>query len=202
MRGIHTCCPEPVLTVNVTENIVEMDGTRAFWAEKYMAGSTYNTLGTIALDYVPYARSQVTLMLNTAVMRQGVDFAVNNQSIQLLFTPENSDNIHVRYFALTDGTSSILADATLTPGMTVGSSSASDVPPSGWLFMDPTLPVATSGAHLKSAYPLLWTFLASNTDYLEPGSYADPSLTFKLKLINTPFYNGTTLVTGKTIIKT
>ena len=194
MRGIHTCCPSPVSTINVNQNIVEMDGTRAFWVEAASLGSAYNPATGIVLEYTPYARSQLSVILNTAQLRQGVDFTVSANAVYFTFVPVADDKIVVRYFALTDSTSSILADSTLTTGMTLGYSPASDTPPSGWLFMD------GSKAHLKTGdNAALWAFLAANTSYLVAGSYAGD--TFTLALINTPFYNGTTLVTGKTLIK-
>ena len=190
MRGIHTSCPEPVSTINITQNIVEMDGTRAFWDEVYTTGTVYLALGYIALPYTPYARSEVMLVLNTSVQRQGTNFTVANNRIYLNFTPGAADLIHVRYFALTDGSSSILADSTIATGMTVGYSGVSI--PSGWLELD------GSTSHLQSSYPELWVYLQANTGYL----LSSTATHFVLNKIDTPFYNGTTLVSGKTIIKT
>lgn len=192
IRGIHSCAPEPVSTINITQNIVEMDGTVAFWVETYLSGTEYNSATYVALEYVPYARSQVTVMLNSGVMRQGLDFSVDSDRVTLLFTPDATDKIHVRYFALTDGTSAMLADSTMSEGMMVGFSGS--VAPDGWLLMD------GSTDHLISAYGALNTWLLANPDYEDVGDRT--ATTFRLKLINTPYYNGTTLVTGTTIIKT
>lgn len=192
MRGINTCCPESPSTINITQNIVEMDGTRAFWCEDRLLGSAYNSSTGIVLRYVPYARSQLSLLLNTAQMRQGVDFAVSENAVYLTFVPQPDDKIVVRYFALTDGTSSVLADSTLVPGMTMGFSGSAI--PDGWLDMDGDTVYAKAAPNDH-----LWDFLDVNRDYLVEGSFAGE--TFKLKLLNTPFYNGTTLVTGKTLIK-
>lgn len=191
MRGIHTNCPEPVSTINITQNIIEMDGTRAFWDEVYTTGEVYiGAGGFIALPYTPYARSQVTLILNTAVMRQGPDFTVANDRVYLNFTPALTDLLHVRYFALTDGSSSILADSTISAGMTVGFGGT--VIPTGWLELD------GSTSHLQSSYPVLWAWLQLNTGYV----LSSTATHFVLNKIDTPFYNGTTLVSGKTIVKT
>ena len=195
MRGIHTSCPEPVSTINIVQNIVEMDGTRAFWDEVYTTGAAYSYLNYIALPYTPYARSQVTLMLNTAVMQQGPDFTVANNRIYLNFTPAAADLIHVRYFALTDGSSSILADSTIIAGMTVGYSGVSI--PTGWLELDGV----DANSHLISSYQTLWdNFLntVAGAGYVKSSTATH----FVLNKIDTPFYNGTTLVSGKTIIKT
>lgn len=192
-RGIHTGCPEAPSAINITQNIVEMDGTRAFWVEQYLTGVEYKnqTPDRIVLEYVPYARSQVTVMLNTTVLLQGIDFVVDNDRIVLTFTPEDTDKLHVRYFALTDGTSSVLADSTLSTGMTLGFGGTTI--PTGWLEMDGTTP------HLNSSFLALSDWLTLNGDEL---ALSHDATSFVLKRIDTPYYNGTTLVTGKTIIKT
>ena len=190
MRGIHSCCPEPVSEVTINQNIVEVDGTRAFWVEAYCTGAQYKATGYLPLAYVPYTRSQSLLVLNSGVQRQGTDFVVSNDRVNLTFAPQDADVIMFKYFALTDGTSNILNDSTLTTGMTVGFSGA--VIPSGWLDMDGTT------VYTVAAYPALAAWLAINTDYAESLDASN----FVLKHISTPYYDGTTLVSGKTIIKT
>ena len=196
MRGIHTCCPSPVSTINITQNVVEMDGTRAFWVQDRYVGSDYSIVNGFTLTYVPYARSQLSLLLNTAQMIQGVDFTVSASKVFLTFTPVATDNIVIRYFALTDSTSSILADSTLATGMMIGygGSGTQD----GWLEMDGSATHSGTGDNLA-----LFNWLAigtRSTDYCD-AYVAGVGGTFKLKLVQTPYYNGTTLVTGKTLIK-
>lgn len=195
MRGIHTCCPEPVRTVNVTENIVEMDGTRAFWCEQHFLGSQYVVASGFALDYVPYSRSQLSLMLNSGAMRQGYDFTVTATNVFLTFVPQADDKIVIRYFALTDGTSSVLADSTLTTGMTMGFGGT--VVPGGWADMDGLTNLSSAvGSVTRDLYVWCGTYAPS---YIL--SEDVEASTFKLISNKSTFFNGTTLVTGKTLIK-
>ena len=190
MRGIHTCCPESPSTINIVQNIVEMDGTRAFWAEKYLTGAEYKAAGNyIQLDHVPYTRSQATLILNSGVQRQPYDFAISGDKVFLAFVPNDADLIHFKYFALTDGTSNVVNDSSLPVGSMIGFSGSSI--PDGWMEMD------DGSTHLKATYPALWAWLVINTDY----AVASDETTFTLKSLSTPYYDGTTLVVGKTIIK-
>lgn len=191
MRGINTCCPETVPTVNVYQNVVEMDGTRAFWAEKYLTGAQYKAVGWIQLDYVAYTRSQCTLILNSGVQRQPNDFVVSGDKVYLSFVPQDGDLIHFKYFALTDGTSNVVNDSSLPTGSMIGFSGATI--PDGWLEMDGTTP------HPRAAYAALVVWLTANPDYLHADS---DDTNFVLKALNTPYYDGTTLVVGKTIIRT
>lgn len=190
MRGIHTCCPEAPSTINISQNIIEMDGTRAFWAEKYLTGAQYKAVGYILLDYVPYTRSQATLILNSGVQRQPYDFAIFGNKVYLAFTPEDGDLLHFKYFALTDLTSNIVNDSSLATGSTIGFSGV-DIP-DGWLDMDGKTP------HSCAAYPDLTDWLVANPTY----ALSNDGDNFVLKALSSPYYDGTTLVTGKTIIKT
>ncbi len=190
MRGINTCCPETVPTVNVYQNVVEMDGTRAFWAEKYLTGAQYKAVGWIQLDHVVYTRSQCTLILNSGVQRQPNDFVVSGDKVYLSFVPQDDDLIHFKYFALTDGTSNVVNDSSLPTGSMIGFSGATI--PDGWLEMDGTTPYACA------AYADLVVWLTANPDY----ALSNDGTNFVLKALNTPYYDGTTLVVGKTIIRT
>ena len=189
MRGIHTCCPSPVSTINITQNIIEMDGTRAFWAEKYLTGAQYKAAGYIQLDHVPYTRSQATLILNSGVQRQPYDFAISGDKVYLAFVPNDADLIHFKYFALTDGTSNVVNDSTLPVGSMIGFSGSSI--PDGWLDMDGTT------SHACASFVGLTAWLVANPDYAK----SNDGTNFVLKALNTPYYDGTTLVVGKTIIK-
>ena len=193
MRGIHTCCPEAPSTINITQNIIEMDGTRAFWAEKYLTGAQYLAVGYILLDYVPYTRSQASLVLNSGTQRQPTDFVIDGNKVYLAFTPQPDDKLHFRYFALTDSTSTIVNDSTLPTGSMIGFSGTTI--PDGWLDMDGTT------KHTLSVYPNLVIWLVANPDYYTVLG-GDDEGKFTLRSLNTPYYDGTTLVTGKTIIKT
>ena len=192
MRGISTCCPEPVSTINITQNVVEMDGTRAFWCEKYLTGAQYLAVGYIPLDYVPYTRSQASFVLNSGTQRQPNNFVVDGKKVYLAFTPQPDDELHFRYFALTDSTSNIVNDSSLPTGSMIGFSG--DTIPDGWLDMDGSAP------HSAAAYANLVIWLTANPTFAT-FSAPDPT-TFVLKALKTPYYDGTSLVTGKTIIKT
>ena len=195
MRGISTCCPEPVSTINITQNVVEMDGTRAFWVEQHFLGSEYVVASGFALTYVPYARSQLSLLLNTGAMRQGPDFTVTATKVYLTFVPQPDDKIVIRYFALTDGTSSVLADSTLTTGMTMGFGGT--VIPDGWADMNGSTPLSRAeGSSSGKLYE--WCTTYAPTYIKEENEEAN---TFTLISNKSTFYNGTTLVTGKTLIK-
>ena len=195
MRGIHTCCPEPVSTINITQNVVEMDGTRAFWVEQQFLGSEYVVASGFELDYVPYARSQLSLMLNSGAMRQGPDFTVTASRVYLTFVPAADDKIVIRYFALTDGTSSVLADSTLTTGMTMGFGGT--VIPEGWVDMDGATALSRAAGSSSGAL-YTWCSTYAPTYILSEDEEAN---TFTLIANASTFFNGTTLVTGKTLIK-
>ena len=195
MRGIHTCCPEAPSTINITQNVVEMDGTRAFWVVDRRLGSEYVVASGFTLSYTPYARSQLSVILNTAQLRQGVDFTVTANKVYLTFVPVADDKIVVRYFALTDGTSSVLADSTLTTGMTMGFGGT--VIPDGWADMDGSTPLSRA-AGSESGELYTWCKTYAPTYIKEENGDAN---TFTLISNKTTYYNGTTLVTGKTLIK-
>lgn len=195
MRGIHTCCPEAPSTINITQNIIEMDGTRAFWVEQSFLGSQYVAATGFALTYVPYARSQLSLLLNSGAMRQGPDFTVTASRVYLTFVPAADDKIVIRYFALTDGTSSVLADSTLTTGMTMGFGGT--VIPEGWVDMDGTTPLSRAEGSVSGEL-YTWCSTYAPTYIKEEDEDAN---TFTLIANASTFYNGTTLVTGKTLIK-
>ena len=195
MRGIHTCCPELVSTINVYQSVVEMDGTRAFWVEDRKLGSEYAVASGFTLTYTPYARSQLSVILNTAQLRQGVDFTVTANKVYLTFVPVADDNIVIRYFALTDGTSSVLADSTLTTGMTMGFGGVAI--PEGWADMDGSTPLSrAAGSSSGDLYSWCKTYAPTYIDEED-----EDANTFTLISNKTTYYNGTTLVTGKTLIK-
>jgi hypothetical protein len=189
MRGIHTCCPEAPSTINITQNIVEVDGTRALWVEHFFTGLQAKALGYLPLTYSPYARSQVLLMLNSGVQRLGTDFSVNANQILLSFEPADADVLHVKYFALTDGTSTVTGDSSLAVGTLIGYGGTAI--PDGWLDMDGTT------SHALATYPTLAAWLLVNTDY----ELSRSATHFVLKRLQSPYYDGTTLVSGKTIIR-
>ena len=193
MRGIHTCCPEAPSTININQNIIQMDGTRAFWLEVYFTGADYNSMyapvGGLSLAFPPYTRSQTTLVMNSGVQRYGHDFVINGSRLALNFTPAAGDLFQFKYFALTDSTSTIVHDSSIAVGTMVGFGGSGEVP--GWHRMDGSTP------RPKGNYPQLWAFLETHSDLLE----SSDATTFTLKLIQSPFYDGNTLVTGATIIK-
>lgn len=193
MRGIHTCCPEAPSVINITQNIIEMDGTRAFWVDQYLLGSGVSS-NSITLEYVPYARARVFVMLNTATMRQGFDYSVLGNKITLNFTPASDDLLHINYFALTDGTSTLVNDNSFSTGMTIGFGGAAGTEPEGWLRMDGTT------LHLRTSYAGLAAWLDANDSYLNltltTGTH------FVLKALQTSFFHEGSLIAGPTIIKT
>ena len=192
MRGIHTCCPEAPSIININQNIIQMDGTRAFWLAVSFTGADYNNFYAgvgFPLAYVPYTRSQATLVWNSGVQELGKDFIINGDRVFLNFTPDADDRFQFKYFALTDGTSTITYDSSLAVGTLVGFGGVTA--PAGWFVMDGTTP------HPQGSYPELWTFLQAHTDLLA----SSDATTFTLKSIQSPFYDGNTLVTGSTIIK-
>ena len=193
MRGIHTCCPEAPSIININQNILQMDGTRAFWLEVYFTGadylSMYAPVGGMPLAFPPYTRSQTTLVMNSGVQRYDHDFVINGAKLALKFAPDAGDLFQFKYFALTDSTSTIVYDSSLAVGTMVGYGGSTSV--QGWLLMDGTT------SHLKGVYPELWAFLDVHTDLLA----SSDATTFTLKSIQSPFYDGNTLVTGATIIK-
>lgn len=194
-RGIHTCCPEAPSTINVTVNNLELDGETALFVEELFVGTDV-TSRTLTLTYTPYESASVHVMLNSTVMRPTFDYTVVADKIVFTFDVDSDDNIHVRYLRVGGGTVSIIESA-LAVGTLVGYGSAT-TPPDGWLLMDGTTKV------YQSVYPELYTHLAANT-HLTDGSGDDTpgsGVYYILKSISTSYYDGATLVTGNTIIKT
>jgi hypothetical protein len=189
MRGIHTACPEAP-DITVTQNIIQMDGTTSFFVRQQFTGAQYLAIGYLPLDYVPYARSSFVLILNTGVQQYTTDYTVQGDRAYLSFVPQAGDNITVRYFALTDGSTAVTNDSSLSTGMTMGFGGATI--PDGWLDMD------GSTSHALSAYPALAAWLVANPTY----EASRTATHFVLRLLSSTFYDGTTIVSGKTLIKT
>jgi hypothetical protein len=193
MRGIHTCCPEAPSTINITQNVVEMDGDTAFFVDERFTGAQVVN-GVLTLSHVPYAASSVQLALNSGVQRLGVDFIVVGNKLQFVsFAPQASDILHVRYFSTETGAVTIPSGTELPTGFTLGYSAANI--PDGWLLMSAATTV-TNG----EATALLFAFLTANPHLINetPG---EGVVSYTLKAIQTPYYVDGQIMAGNTIIK-
>jgi hypothetical protein len=194
MRGIHTCCPEPVSTINITQNILQMDGETAFFVDEHFVGSAVSN-GILTLSYTPYAAASVQLSLNSGVQRLGVDFIVVGRKVQFIsFVPQATDLLHVRYFSSESGAASIVGDTGLATGFTMGYSSPSI--PDGWLLMD-----GVTKVYDLAATEDLYAFLGSNLHLVLASSSDGTGLYRTLKSIQTPYYVDGQIMAGNTIIK-
>lgn len=193
MRGIHTCCPEAPSTINITQNIIEMDGETAFFVDERFTGAEAPT-GVITLDYTPYAAASVQVSLNSGVQRPVNDYVVVGKQVRLNFIPETTDKIHVRYFSKESGAAVVPGGSELPTGFTMGYNGIGEAP-DGWLYLDGVQTVT-------AAHEDLFAYLVANTHLLTDYTPGDTTLT--LRNIQTPYYDAEsgTMQVGKTIIKT
>lgn len=194
-RGIHSHCPEAPSTINVTQNIVQLDGQVTVWVDEQYTGADVPSR-MLTLSGVPYSASSILLSLNSGVQRLGEDFTAYNNKIVFEFDLKPTDTIHVRYVRVGEGVSALVG-ADLPFGTMVGYATLL-APPSGWLKMDGTTRV------YNTVYSDLYGFLASNLHLTTTGTpTTDGTGTYyTLKSMTTSYYDGTQFVQGTTIIKT
>jgi hypothetical protein len=188
-RGIFNCVPEGPSTINVTSNIIELDGNRLLiWNDLFNGSDVSNE--RVTLTYQPYAGQTVLVMLNSGVMRPGVDFRVVGKYVYFNFTPVAADKIHVRYW-----TNEKQAPVIQTTGLIVGF--GGQVAPVGgeWLAMDGATTVS------MSLYPDLHTFLSLNLHLTVQGTNQGTG-PYTLKHLPFTYYDGSQLLTGTNVIKT
>jgi len=196
-RGIHSCCPEAPSTINITQNIVQLDGeTTIFMDEQFMGSSVVG--GLLTLSKTPYAAASVYVALNSGLQRQGVDYNVVNNKLFFLFDVAVSAVIHVKYMAVGDGVSiNTVVGSGLTTGTIVGYGAAG-IAPDGWVLMDGATKV------YDTAYAALFAFLAAHLHLTDgTGEHTDGTGDYYvLKSVATSYFDGSAFVTGNTIIKT
>lgn len=198
-RGIHSSCPEAPTTINVTQNIVRLDGGSTIWADDQFTGADV-VARKLTLSKVPYAAASVDVILNSGVQRLNVDYTISADVVTFNsgVTIDPSDVINVKYVYVGGGLAS-LQDSGVAVGTMVGFGGTT--PPSGWLKMDGIQKVNID------YYGNLYAFLNSN-QHLTVEGVAGPSgpdtpggLYYVLKNITTTYFDGTQLVSGTTIIK-
>lgn len=193
MRGIHTVCPEAPSTINVTQNIVEMDGENSFFVDERFTGADVVS-GVLTLSHTPYAAASVQVSLNSGVQRPTSDFIIVGNTVRFIFVPAAADAIHVRYFALESGSTTVPGGTSLPTGFTLGYNGSTE--PEGWLFMRPATTVT-------AALDALFAFLTVNPHLINetPGAGVE---SYTLREIMTPYFDVSTgtMVQGATIIKT
>lgn len=194
MRGIHTCCPSPVSTINITQNVVQMDSETAFFVDERFTGADV-TGGVLTLSHTPHAAASVQLALNSGVQRLGVDFLVVGDKIQFVsFSPADTDVLHIRYFSTESGTATVPAADELPTGFTMGYSGATI--PDGWLLMD-----GVTKVYDLAATETLYAFLGANAHLVLESGSDDSGDYHVLKAIQTPYYVDGQIMAGNTIIK-
>jgi hypothetical protein len=191
-RGIHSCCPEAPTTINVTQNIVELDGYETLWRDEYYTGAQV-VADQLTLSYAPYAQASVQVILNSGTQRQGTDYTIIGNVITFTFTPAATDVIHVRYVTVGAGTVA-LNDGAFPVGTTIGYNGASA--PTGWFMLDGDQVVT------KAGHPVLYAFLELNLDLVAAVVPQDPA-DHTLSLLPITYYDPatTSMVYGNTIIK-
>jgi hypothetical protein len=188
-RGIHTCCPEAPSTINVTQNIVELDGKSAiFTDETFTGGNVLSRVLTLSLR--PYSQASTQVIYNSATLRPVFDYTVVGRTIVFTFDPSSADSIYVRYLVV-DGGNVSLDSAALAVGTMTGFGSIGTAP-AGWLLMDGAQQVT------GSSHPALYNFLTANLHLTVEGA---TGATYTLKPLSTSYYDGATVLVGTTIIK-
>ena len=185
--GIHTCCPAPVGTVNVVQNIVEVDGSTGLFRDEYFTGD--GVTKNFTLETVPYDVASVQVALNSGVQRRNVDWILYNDEVRFMVAPPSGAPVHIRYFAVSGV--STLQSATIPTGTMVGYSGAT--PPDGYVFMDGVTELD------KTEYAELFSYATTHSLVL-----STTSTTFILKNIQMTFFDAAANapVTGSAIIKT
>lgn len=193
-RGIHSHCPEAPSTINVTQNIVTLNGGQTIWQDDQFTGAEVVNK-KITLSKVPYSPSSVHVVLNSGVQRLNVDYHLDGDIITFTFTPAASDFINVKYVYVSGGLTS-LQDSGVATGTMVGFGGVTA--PTGWLLMNGVQKVNIE------YYGDLYAFLDSN-QHLTSGDGDDGGGSggqyYVLKNILTSYFDGTQLVSGTTIIK-
>lgn len=195
-RGIHSSCPEGPSTINVTQNIVTLDGEKTVWAEDQFRGDEVLNR-KITLRKTPYSPAAVHLYLNSGAQRAGVDYTVLGNVVSFTFDPDPADSIYVKYVHVSGGLVS-LADSGVSVGTLVGFGSGT--PPFGWFKMDGVQKV------YSEYHTQLFSFLDENTHLTVeesdgPGTSSDGNQYYTLKNIVSSYFDGTQLLAGTTIIK-
>ena len=194
MRGIHTCAPEAPSTINITQNIVQMDSETAFFVSEHFVGSQV-TAGVLTLSHTPHAAASVQLALNSGVQRLGVDYRVVGSTVQFIsFVPQATDVLDVQYFSTESGTTTVPSGDAFATGFTMGYSGATL--PDGWLFLD-----GTTKVYDIVATEALYGFLSLNTHFVASSGTDGTGDYHVLKQIQTPYYSSGTMLAGNTIIK-
>ena len=190
MRGIHTCCPEAPSVININQNIVQLDGETSYFVDETFPGTAAQSQ-RITLTHTPYAAASVLLSLNSGVQRPVTDYIVVGKEVRLMFVPDTSDMLHFRYFATDSGAMVVPGGSELPTGFMMGFSGSPI--PDGWLVM------STDTVVSETLYPSLYGFLTNNMHLVEATVGVNDD--YQLKTLLTPYYDGTTMVSGSTIIK-
>lgn len=194
MRGIHTVCPEAPSTINVVQNIVQMDSETAFFVSEHFVGSQVVS-GVLTLSHAPHAAASVQLAVNALVQRLGVDYRVVGRTVQFIsFVPQAADVLDVQYFSTESGTTTVPSGDAFATGFTMGYSGATL--PDGWLFLD-----GSTKVYDIVATEALYGFLALNAHFVDSSGTDGTGDYYVLKLIQTPYYSAGTMLAGNTIIK-
>lgn len=179
MTCCQSSCPEPVSTVTVNQTIIEFgEGNEAL----YRQDALFLDLNLQAtLTAVPASMQAVGLYINGVLQNQGEHYTVNGQTITVNTQPPAGSTIIAKYLsAESESVSGVAIGAILGFGGTVA--------PSGFL-------LCNGAAVSRAGYSAL--FAVIGTTY----GVGDGSTTFNLPTLQSPYYNGTTLVTGTSIIK-
>ena len=194
MRGISMCCPEPVSTINIVQNIVNIDGETAFFVSENFVGAQV-AAGVLRLSHVPHAAASVQLALNSGVQRLGVDYRVVGGTIQFIsFVPQATDVIDVRYFSTESGATTVPSGGVFETGFTIGYSGATL--PDGWLFLD-----GTTKVYDIVATAALYAFLSINTYFVSSSGTDAVGAYHVLRAIQPTYYSEGVMLASNLIIK-
>ena len=213
-RGIHSCCPEGPSTINISQTVVTLDGTSVLTQVEQFNGSDLDQNNSVLLSLTPYSNSTVFVFYGTQALRLNLDYTVYGKELRFISDMDESDVFEVRYTAVSSGLSVDALQAGYATGTQVGY--VSSTPPQGWLLMDGTTTVDSSGNAplyaFLSANPTLTVeyaeFLTGGGNPENPDAFPNyllglnPLNTYTLINLRGSYYDGNNLVTTGTIIKT
>ncbi len=189
MRGIHSCCPESVSTVNINQTVLSIDSGEARFVEQVFTGNQFSD-NAVTLDYAPFSLASTYLFLNSGSQLGGDNFSLQGKVLTLQFTPDTEDTVQVKYMARVDG----MVWSDYPVGAMIGFSGSSV--PAGWYLMNGVQEV------VQVTHPVLHAHLADNLELTveDTDQGADP---YTLKAVAMTYFDPALnqLVQGQTIIK-
>jgi hypothetical protein len=106
-RGIHSSCPEAPSTINVTQNILKLDGSDAYFMDEIFTGAQIIASGNAAvLSRFPYTTASVTVFLNSGAQRYNIDYYIDRNRVVFYFPVDVDDTVTIKYISATTSVTS------------------------------------------------------------------------------------------------